>query len=201
MYFAEISRPFAAQMPNPLRAKANGRLVLTVPLIIFMDDVSGNVSKQWNKHHAVYMSNASMPREMLEKEFCVRFVSSSPHASPMELIGAVMESVRFVLAMVSEYTCFADVSVRGAASEGIIAWDCKYEDEVMFIPYPLFEAGDNPMQAEECSQGGLRCNYFCRTCKVGGTMAEKQSDEGYLKLFEVVLAFFFLIYSKNGLDQ
>ena len=68
MYFAEISRPFAAQMPNPLRAKANGRLVLTVPLIIFMDDVSGNVSKQWNKHHAVYMSNASMPREMLEKK-------------------------------------------------------------------------------------------------------------------------------------
>ena len=46
--------------------------------------------------------------------------------------------VRFVLAMVSEYTCFADVSVRGAASEGIIAWDYKYEDKVMFIPYPLF---------------------------------------------------------------
>ena len=35
-------------------------MVLTVPLIIFMDDVSGNVSKQWNKHHVVYMSNAAM---------------------------------------------------------------------------------------------------------------------------------------------
>ncbi|KAG1863736.1 hypothetical protein F4604DRAFT_1929149 [Suillus subluteus] len=165
--FTSTSQSFAAGMPNPLREKSNGRLVLTVPLIIFMDDVSGNVSKQWNKHHAVYMSNASMPREMLEKEFCVRFVSSSPHASPMELIKAVKESI------------------AAAAEEGIVAYDCKHRDEVMLIPYGLFEAGDNPMQAEECSHGGLHCNYFCRTCKVGGTMSMKQSDEGYLKLFEI----------------
>ncbi|KAG2063859.1 hypothetical protein BDR04DRAFT_1036924 [Suillus decipiens] len=132
-----------------------------------MDDVSGNVSKQWNKHHAVYMSNASMPREMLEKEFCICFVSSSLHASPMEIIKGVKESI------------------RAAADEGIVAYDCKYKDEVMLIPYGLFEAGDNPMQAEECSHGGLHCNYFCRTCKVGGMTSMKQSDEGYLKLFEI----------------
>lgn len=81
-------------MPNPLREKSGGRMVLTVPLIIFMDDVSGNVSKQWNKHHVVYMSNAAMAREMLEKEFCVRFVSSSPHATPLELMQGVKESIQ-----------------------------------------------------------------------------------------------------------
>ena len=43
------------------------------------------------------MSNANMPREMLEKEFCVRFVTSSPHASPMELMRAVKESITYVL--------------------------------------------------------------------------------------------------------
>ena len=81
-------------MPNPLCEKSGGRMVLTVPLIIFMDDVSGNVSKQWNKHHVVYMSNAAMAREMLEKEFCVRFVSSSPHATPLELMQGVKESIQ-----------------------------------------------------------------------------------------------------------
>ncbi|KAG1889162.1 hypothetical protein F4604DRAFT_1915008 [Suillus subluteus] len=165
--FTLTSRSFAAEMPNPLREKSNGRLVLTVRLIIFMDDVSGNVSKQWNKHHAVYMSNASMLHEMLEKEFCVCFVSSSPHASPMEIIKAVKESI------------------RAATDEGIVVYDCKYRDKVMLIPYGLFEAGNNPMQVEECSHGGLHCNYFCRTCKVGGMMSMKQSDEGYLKLFEI----------------
>jgi hypothetical protein len=44
-------------------------MVYAILLIIFMDDVSGNMSKQWNKHHAIYMSNANLLREMIEKEF------------------------------------------------------------------------------------------------------------------------------------
>lgn len=62
-----------------------------------MDDVSGNISKQWNKHHAIYVSNANLPREMLEKEFCVRFVTSSPHAAPMELMAAMKDSIQYVV--------------------------------------------------------------------------------------------------------
>lgn len=41
------------------------------------------------------------------------------------------------------------------------------------------------MQAEECSHAGLKCNYFCRTCKVGGTTKFKESDEGFESLFKV----------------
>ncbi|KAG1738718.1 hypothetical protein EDB19DRAFT_1829025 [Suillus lakei] len=137
--------------PNLLQEKLKGRVVYTVPLIIFMDDVSGNISKQWNKHHAIHMSNAHLPREMLEKEFFVRFVLSSHHAPPMELMRAMKESI------------------FDAAQSGVMAWDCKYNKEVMLILYGLFLAGDNPMQAEECSHAGLSCNYFCGTCDVGGT--------------------------------
>jgi len=78
-----------------------------------------------------------------------------------------------------------DLHSRKAADDGIIAWDCKLCQEIMLIPYKLFLGGDNPMQAEECSHGGLRCNYLCRTCKVGGTNAEKKSDKGYCEIFKV----------------
>lgn len=99
MTYASVasSASFEKLMPHPLRAKAGGRMVYTVPLIVFMDDVSGNISKQWNKHHAIYMSNASLPREMLEKEFCVRFVTSSPHAAPMELMKGMKDSIACVI--------------------------------------------------------------------------------------------------------
>ncbi|KAI0345233.1 hypothetical protein BDW22DRAFT_1470253, partial [Trametopsis cervina] len=156
---------FANSMPHPMRARANGRMCYSVPLIIFMDDVSGNVSKQWNKHHVVYMSNANLPRQMVEKEFCVRFVSSSPHATPMELMEAVRDSI------------------NAAAETGIPTWDCKYDEEVLLLPYGLLFAGDNPMQAEECSHVGLNANLFCRTCNAGGNKAEKSSFEGYSQLF------------------
>ncbi|KAG1880851.1 hypothetical protein F4604DRAFT_1879834 [Suillus subluteus] len=126
-------------------------MVYAVPLIIFMDDVSGNVSKQWNKHHAIYMSNVNLPHEMLEKEF-------------------------FLMRAMKESICVA-------AESGIVAWDCKDSEEVMLIPYRLFVAGNNPMQAEECSHARLNCNYYCRTCDVGGTKEYKESETGYTSIF------------------
>lgn len=80
-------------MPHPLREAAGDRLVYSVPLIVFIDDVSGNISKQWNKHISVYLSNGCIPREKLEEEFHVRFVATSPHASPLELMQGVRESI------------------------------------------------------------------------------------------------------------
>lgn len=41
------------------------------------------------------------------------------------------------------------------------------------------------MQAEECSHGGLRCNYLCRTCKAGGTKEYKETNGGYESIFKV----------------
>ena len=64
-------------------------------------------------------------------------------------------------------------------------FDCKYHEDIVLCPYALFFAGDNPMQAEECSHVGLKCNYFCRTCSIGGNFKFKESDEGYESLFHV----------------
>jgi hypothetical protein len=57
------------------------------------------------------------------------------------------------------------------------------------MPYGFFLGGDNPMQAEECSHGGLKCNLFCRTCKVGGPKKFKKSDEGFVSLFKISFVF------------
>ncbi|KAI0688439.1 hypothetical protein BC835DRAFT_1408072 [Cytidiella melzeri] len=141
-------------------------MVYAVPIIVFMDDVSGNVSKQWNKHIVVYASNGNLSQEMIEKEFCTCFITSSPHASPTELMRAVRESISI------------------AAETGVSAWDCRDEEEVLLLPHSGFFAGDNPMQAEECSHAGLACNFLYRTCEVGGTKAMKSSLEGYLALFK-----------------
>ena len=76
-------------------------------------------------------------------------------------------------------------AISKASEAGMIAWDCKGQEEVLLDLYGLFVGGDNPMQAEECSHAGLRCNYFCRTCHVGGTQEYKCSEEGYNTIFSV----------------
>ena len=171
-------------MLNPLREKSGGWMVYTVPLIVFMDNVSANILKQWNKHHVVYMSSALLPREMLEKEFTIRFVTGSPHASPMELMQGIKDGIEYVVFSLYSVQLLTKIT-RKAMENGIFTFDVKHQEEVMLIPYHLIIASDNPMQAEECSHGGLKCNYFCRTCNVGGTTAEKKTDKGYNDIFQV----------------
>ncbi|KAF8181413.1 hypothetical protein K438DRAFT_2169421, partial [Mycena galopus ATCC 62051] len=163
---APQSIDFAEEMPHPLREKAGSRPVYSIPLAIFIDDVSGNKSKQWNKHFSCYMSNAALPRAKLENEFHVRFVATSPFATPLEIMQGVRASIE---------TSFRDP---------IIAWDCEAKEEVLLQPYGLLFVGDNPMQAELCSCSGLNSNFFCRTCHAGGTREWKQSNDGFAEILK-----------------
>lgn len=61
--------------------------------MIFLDDMSGNVSKQWNKHWSIYVCNASLPREVLNQQYYVRFAATSPRAEAMEVMKGVIETV------------------------------------------------------------------------------------------------------------
>ncbi|KAJ6626754.1 hypothetical protein B0H10DRAFT_2161530 [Mycena sp. CBHHK59/15] len=145
---------------------AGSKLVYSIPLVVFIDDVSGNKSKQWNKHFSCYMSNRALPRSKLENKFHVRFVATSPFASPLE----IMQGVR--------------ASIEETFATPVAAWDCEGKEEVLLCSYGLLFAGDNPMQAELCSCAGLNSNFFCRTCKAGGTQEAKQSTEGFADILK-----------------
>lgn len=82
-------------MPNPLREHAIDDMdVYSAPLVIFMDDMSGNISKQWNVHYSAYSSLALLPRKLLDHEENIKFIATSPHASPMEMLVAICNDVR-----------------------------------------------------------------------------------------------------------
>lgn len=71
-------------------------MVYGIPLILFMDDASGNVTKQWNKHYNIYLSNAALTRQILDQEYCTHFITTSPHARPMELMQGARGSIEYV---------------------------------------------------------------------------------------------------------
>ncbi|ETW80535.1 hypothetical protein HETIRDRAFT_320848 [Heterobasidion irregulare TC 32-1] len=129
-------------------------------------NVSGNQSKQWNKHFACYISNGLLTREALMEEFHVRFVAASPTATPLE----IMQGVRS--------------SMERAFNNPVVAYDALNVEEALLRPFPLLYAGDNPMQAELSSGAGLNSNFFCRTCHVGGSQEHKRSDVGFGSIFE-----------------
>ena len=82
------------KMPNELRHLAGNRELYVIMLPLWCDDVSGNRLKQYNKHINMYMANSNLPGCLLQQEYFVWFVSTSPHATSPEQFSAVMADIK-----------------------------------------------------------------------------------------------------------
>ncbi|KAJ7483056.1 hypothetical protein B0H11DRAFT_2279874 [Mycena galericulata] len=161
-----IQKGYPARMPNPLRAIAKGDPFYTIFVDYFSDDVSGNRSKSWNKHWNAYMTNRALPRELLQHEFYVHFLSTSQHASIPE-----------------QFKEFKQI-IQKTESDPIRAPDkTSSTGRSCYRVIVNTDPSDNPMQAEICSCMGATANYSCRKCKAGGTQEDKASNEGYHAMF------------------
>ncbi|KAI0723525.1 hypothetical protein C8Q76DRAFT_614464 [Earliella scabrosa] len=145
---------------NIWRGRAKGYRVLSMPLWLYCDDTSGNLSKKWNEHNSVLFTLAGLPREQVQKEFNVHFLTTSNLAPPLEMIDGVVSQL------------------ESAQREGVWAWDAQLCEPVLVVPWVLAMLGDNPMQSEFASHIGMNAKRFCRNCWVKGKDMADESAAG-----------------------
>ncbi|KAJ6451414.1 hypothetical protein C8R45DRAFT_848443 [Mycena sanguinolenta] len=151
-------------MPHPMRNLAGGDELYIVMANIWVDDVSGNRSKQYNKHLNVYFQNGCLPGRLNNQEYFVLFASTSPTVAWTDQLGAIR------------------TQVQATEQEPVRTYNAHTNRPCRFIIRVPCEPADNPQQAEEASHltGNALCK--CRKCRAGGPAAETESDEGYHRL-------------------
>ncbi|KAJ7723007.1 hypothetical protein DFH07DRAFT_783692 [Mycena maculata] len=117
----------------------------------------------WNKHWNAYMTNRALPRELLQHEFYVHFLSTSQHAEQFKEFKKIIQKTESDPIRAPDRT-----SSTGRACYRVIV---------------NTDPSDNLMQAEICSCMSATANYPCRKCKAGGTKKDKASNEGYHAMF------------------
>lgn len=154
-------------MPNKLRELAGDDDLVVVMIPLWADDVSGNKSKQYNKHINIYSVNSNLPRKLLQQEFFVRFVSTSPHATSPEQFSVLKDQIN---ATHTDPVCCYNAETKR---------NCRVILRVPGLP------ADNPQQSEGASHMGGNANCSCRKCLAGGPRELTESNEGYHALHYV----------------
>lgn len=129
-------------LSNPWRDKAAGRLVHSLPIWLYCDDTSGNVSKKWNKHNSVLFTLAGLPRDDIQLLSNIHFLSTSNLAPPLEM----MEQIT--------------TAIKNAGKQGIEAWDCDLGEAILLVVWILAFQGENPMSSEFASHIGMKGKYL-----------------------------------------
>ncbi|KAJ7796893.1 hypothetical protein B0H14DRAFT_2619471 [Mycena olivaceomarginata] len=118
------------------------------------------------------MTNRALPRQLLQHEFYVHFISTSQHASIPEQFKEFQKLIKET--EVDPIRVPDKTSSTGHSCYRIIV---------------NADPSDNPMQAEICSCMGGTANYPCRKCKGGGNQQDEATDEGYRAMFSVNFGF------------
>ncbi|KAJ7059868.1 hypothetical protein C8F01DRAFT_1370192 [Mycena amicta] len=167
LVWTKRSQQLVSPMPNAKRALSGDRDLYVVGVSIWIDDVSGNKSKQYYKFIVMLGQNTAIPGQLLKQEFHVHFMAASPNATT------------------AEYSAVLRDFIRGTHTKPIIAYNAHTKREAAIVLQVVDEVADNPQQSEEASHmiSASAC-YPCRKCKWGGSKKEKETAKTYHECHE-----------------
>ncbi|KAH9809240.1 hypothetical protein DFH28DRAFT_934282 [Melampsora americana] len=153
-------------LPNPWRIKAKGKVIRNVPITLYSDDTSGNVSKKWNKHMSYYFTLSGLPPGMTNQIFNIHFLATSNKSSALELGDNIVDELNTL------------------GMDGFTAHDISLDKYVLVMVVPLCHLGDSPMHAEitNTTNPSITLNP-CRICTLSVDTLIAKQDAAYTRAF------------------
>lgn len=141
---------------NPWKETSDDYHVEVVPLVLFCDDVSGNISKKWNKFDVWAMLLAGLPRAVNSHLENIHFLCSSNKADWLQMAKPLVDDL-------------LELERRGLAM-----YDAYLEEEVIVIAPVICVLADNPRASDITSHIGRSGTKYCRICEVNNLLCMQQ---------------------------
>ncbi|OAV89007.1 hypothetical protein PTTG_12447 [Puccinia triticina 1-1 BBBD Race 1] len=137
-----------------------------MPINLYANDTSGNVSKQWNKHISYYFTLAGLAPKLSNMQYNCHFLSTSNQAGVLELGEAIVE----------------DLNALGTT--GFVAHDVALDTEVLIMSVILCFQGDSPMHAKvtNTTLPNVSLNP-CRMCCLHAAHLDDKKTVAYVQDF------------------
>lgn len=132
---------------NKWKCLSKGYHVTMVPLVLFSDDVSGNVSKKWNKFDVWAMLLPGLPRTSNSHLENIHFLGASNLVGPMEMVAPIVDDLNQL-------------------ENGLVMYDSVHDKDVLVVAPVLCVIADNPRASELLNHIGTSARMFCRICMV-----------------------------------
>ena len=102
---------------------------MTVPLLLYTDDTSGNRSKKWNKFDCWCFLLVGLPRHQNSQLHNIHFIACSNKVDCMEMSGAIVSDLKKL-------------------EDGIVMYDSTLKQNVLVFAPVIATLADNPRHSE-----------------------------------------------------
>ena len=134
--------------PHRLREREAGKPVVTVPLVLYTDDTSGNRSKKWNLFNSWNVLLAGLPRRLNSQMSNIHFLSCSDTVSVLDMAEPIADELMHL------------------ENEGVVVYDAHLDCDVLVVAPLLCIISDNPRSSEVVNHLRGAASKFCRMCMV-----------------------------------
>ena len=121
--------------------------MVVTPLLLYSDDLSGNLSKQWNLVDCWCILFAGLPRKMNHQLRNIHLLCASNTVSAVQMMGLI-------------------VSELCALEQGMEVFDEKMQECVLVVAPVLAIMCNNPRASQIVGHMTGRPSKFCRVCLV-----------------------------------
>ena len=98
-------------MPHPTKVASNGKPTLTIPIVIFSDETSGNKTKKWNQLETYSMFLASLPRNQITQFRNINCICASNLVDSVSIGKVVVQDLKGTL--VYNHSKYTNIQILG----------------------------------------------------------------------------------------